>query len=543
VVVVFGSEEAFAPYRPRFNGKPIQLGGYFFANEDTNIVSFPDVDREQSLRTIFHEYVHLVLTNVSHGMPVWLSEGLAEYYSTFQVLEEGRRAIVGRAVIPHLQLLNQRRLMPIPELLAVNSTSPDYNEGTRQSLFYAQSWALVHMLVSDPKRRAALGAYAKLVAQGVPSPDAWGQAFGKENILPALSRYVGREVMSALSYRFDRDIPEVRSDLSKVSRGDAEATLADLLQHVAPAPETSARFEAAVAIQPASARARALYGLHALGLDDVAKARGLLMEAARDRSDWLVQYHVATGLTRIVADERDPEASVIAAARDALGHVLAARPELPHALALSARLDTSGRRGDFPRALATVRRARTLSPGREDYQQLEAYILLRLGEFTQARQLIVTLQSPVHSPNVRESARDLVRQIDSAERAAADYLARLEGRTPPPRGSQTERTASGAPAMAKALFRSIEAGEQRTEGRLERIDCSSSGISLHIISDDKTVQRFDATSLDRIDFITYREDLVGAITCGRRTPAERVYLTWRQLDKTRQIVAVEFLPD
>src|SRR3954470_12439596 len=33
VVVVFGSQKSFEPYRPRHNGKPVTVGGYFFASE------------------------------------------------------------------------------------------------------------------------------------------------------------------------------------------------------------------------------------------------------------------------------------------------------------------------------------------------------------------------------------------------------------------------------------------------------------------------------------------------------------------------------
>ena len=68
VVVVFGSARSFESYRPRFNGKPIRLGGYFFSSDDINIVALADADRAESLRTIFHEYVHLVIDNVSEGM-------------------------------------------------------------------------------------------------------------------------------------------------------------------------------------------------------------------------------------------------------------------------------------------------------------------------------------------------------------------------------------------------------------------------------------------------------------------------------------------
>ena len=116
-----------------------------------NIVALADGDREHSLRTIFHEYVHVVIDNLSQAMPVWLNEGLAEYYSTFQVDEGGRRAVVGRLIPSHLQLLNERRHLSIAELLAVETSSASYNEGERQTLFYAQSWALVHMLVSGAR--------------------------------------------------------------------------------------------------------------------------------------------------------------------------------------------------------------------------------------------------------------------------------------------------------------------------------------------------------------------------------------------------------
>jgi hypothetical protein len=129
VVVLFNSDRAFEPYRPKYNGKPITLGGYFLSSDDMNIVALVDGDRDEALRRIFHEYVHLAIANVLHGLPLWLNEGLAEFYSTFKVQDNGRRALVGGLIPAHLQLLNQRRLLSLDELLAVEEDSPDYNEG------------------------------------------------------------------------------------------------------------------------------------------------------------------------------------------------------------------------------------------------------------------------------------------------------------------------------------------------------------------------------------------------------------------------------
>ena len=52
--------------------------------------------------------------------------------------------------------------------------------------------------------------------------------------------------------------------------------------------------------------------------------------------------------------------------------------------------------------------------------------------------------------------------------------------------------------------------------------------------------------MNRVLFISHRSDLRGAIPCTSRTPPDRVYLTWRQVDPApnrRTAIAVEFLPD
>ena len=540
VVVVFESRRSFEPYIPRYNGKPIKLGGYFFANNDMNIVALADGDRDSSLRTIFHEYVHVVTDNVSRGMPIWLNEGLAEYYSTFQVDESGRRALVGRLIPSHLQLLNDRRHMSIAELLAVEASSASYNEGERQTLFYAQSWALVHMLVSGaPNRASLLAKYSRLVADGTPSLDAWQEVFMNQNISRELERYVSQEVMKGVAFRFDQSIPLVKSYSSRVSAGDAEGLLADLLTRVATADEAAARFDKAIAVQPPSALARALYGLLLVGGDQPARALPLLLEASKDASDWLVQYHVATGVTRIVTTTDNPDARAIAIAREALAIVQSARPGLANALALSARLDTA-EDGSTTRAFENIRRARTVSPGREDYIVLEAFILMRRGEFAAARQLLTPLTGPASSPAVRSNAQAILDQVALLEQNAADYVARLEGQrstTPPAGGNSQERR--------RTVYRTVEPGEERVEGLLERINCTAAGIDLEINVAGIT-EHFVAPSMNSVLFISHRSDLRGAIPCASRTPPDRVYLTWRQIEPApspRTAIAVEFLPD
>lgn len=50
---------------------------------------------EDTMRIVFHEYSHLITSNVAGSVPVWLNEGLAEFYSTFQLVGD-REAMIDR---------------------------------------------------------------------------------------------------------------------------------------------------------------------------------------------------------------------------------------------------------------------------------------------------------------------------------------------------------------------------------------------------------------------------------------------------------------
>jgi hypothetical protein len=98
----------------------------------------------------------------------------------------------------------------------------------------------------------------------------------------------------------------------------------------------------------------------------------------------------------------------------------------------------------------------------------------------------------------------------------------------------------------RPVYRPIEPGEQRTEGLLERIACLPQGAVLEVRVGDAVVKFFVAR-LDQVDFISYRPSLTGAVHCGTRTPADHVYVTWREppaatADVKGRAVAVEFLP-
>src|SRR5688572_10715603 len=68
VVVIFKDQRSFAPHRPLFNGKPVELSGYFSGGSSLNMIMLPATSKDAALRTIFHEYSHLVIANVARRL-------------------------------------------------------------------------------------------------------------------------------------------------------------------------------------------------------------------------------------------------------------------------------------------------------------------------------------------------------------------------------------------------------------------------------------------------------------------------------------------
>jgi len=106
------------------------------------------------LRALLHEYVHFAIGNPAE--PLWLNEGLAEYYSHSGI--ENGRFVVGLPDRGALERLKQSRLIPVADLKA----TPIGNE-----LFYPESWALVHLLMTNrPALDSELAAHIAHGAEG-----------------------------------------------------------------------------------------------------------------------------------------------------------------------------------------------------------------------------------------------------------------------------------------------------------------------------------------------------------------------------------------
>jgi tetratricopeptide (TPR) repeat protein len=185
VVLAFPDHDSMKPFLPLYNGQPGNIAGFFTRGSDENLIvlSLPNAD-SPDMDIIFHEYAHLLFRRNDQIWPLWLKEGMAEVYSTFTT--SGRYCEIARPIDRHLQTLANEPLMPLDELFAVTHDSPQYNEATRQGVFYAESWLLTHYLIAgdNPVLQSRFSQFTPLLKQGEMPEQAFTNALGVS--LPAM---------------------------------------------------------------------------------------------------------------------------------------------------------------------------------------------------------------------------------------------------------------------------------------------------------------------------------------------------------------------
>src|SRR6266567_1360418 len=213
IVLAFPDIEAMRPFRPVREGKPAHLTAFFHRGGEENLIVLPLTD-SVSLQAILHEYAHLLLRHNDPFWPLWLKEGMAEIYGTFEPIG-GNRARIGKPIGRHLRLLSEEHLMPLADLFRVTHDSAEYNEEQHQGIFYSESWLLTHylMLGGGPARKAQFGQLTPLLRQGQRPAQAFTNAFRAplETIEKELRRYLQREKLDSLELMLNTDISAPRA--------------------------------------------------------------------------------------------------------------------------------------------------------------------------------------------------------------------------------------------------------------------------------------------------------------------------------------------
>jgi tetratricopeptide (TPR) repeat protein len=301
-VLAFKDDSSFAPFRPRANGAPLNVSGYFQRDEDESFaaLSLHAAGDEQPYRAIFHEYTHALTARAGAAWPLWLYEGLAEFCSTFE--SRGRQIVLGRPVTRHVHALEQRTIPPLRAVVAVGRSSPQSAE-SRDPMFYAESWALVHYLIaSDAGRRARpLRALVDRLAGGMEPQTALEQAVGSDlaHLERDLRAYIAQARYSPVVSSSTRTETQTTLTVRRVADPEADVWLGSRLMRIGQPLEAQAYLGRAQSADPRTPRLDESLGFLALTTDKYEEALSHFVRAiAQDSANPLAHYYYAETLRR-----------------------------------------------------------------------------------------------------------------------------------------------------------------------------------------------------------------------------------------------------
>ncbi len=132
--------------------------GHFLAHPEGNFILLRVSDRlEVGMGVVVHEYVHQILGQNLPRIPLWLNEGLAEYYGGLASAHGGGATAAPdgwRGPVPrHLGWWRRAKPVGLDRVLSYTGDDGHRRPGSRDpedaAHFYAVSWGLVHFLLHD----------------------------------------------------------------------------------------------------------------------------------------------------------------------------------------------------------------------------------------------------------------------------------------------------------------------------------------------------------------------------------------------------------
>jgi len=305
-VVIFKSDDAFRPFKPRYQGKiRDNVGGYFIPGTHMNyIVLAADKETVNPYEVIFHEYEHFVLHNNLLQMPLWLDEGLAEFYSSFETIDDDQGFTLGMPLARHIYYLRSHPLLPFKTLLAVDHKSPYYNESSKAGAFYAESWALVHYLMigNEESRRPQLLKFIDLVNSGIAPEESFQKAFQTNfgAIEQELRAYVGRFTFPVLKgTRHSQLALDKAMQTAILTEAEVQYYEGNLLLNLRQIPEAKVLLEKSVALDGRNSPGLVSLGILRLFDRQSAEAGKLFQRAIEaDPGNYLAHFYYAETLAR-----------------------------------------------------------------------------------------------------------------------------------------------------------------------------------------------------------------------------------------------------
>jgi tetratricopeptide (TPR) repeat protein len=210
----------------------LELNGLFVRTTEMNSVLMRlDAEGSNPYAVVYHEYTHLMLSKAPN-IPLWLDEGMAQFYENTVLYQKS--AALGGANSRNVMLLLRSPQLPLPTLFAVDEASPYYRDKEKGSMFYAESWALVHYLLfrDYQYKTSKLNEYVNLLAQNVDAVAAAIQVFGDlKKLQAALEHYIMQGSFNYFRTTAFAKVDDSSFEVEGLTAVEADAIKADVLAY------------------------------------------------------------------------------------------------------------------------------------------------------------------------------------------------------------------------------------------------------------------------------------------------------------------------
>lgn len=409
--------------------------GYFVGGMNMYFAVVELGDGTEDYETFYHEYYHSLTVPYFPNLPLWVAEGLAEFYGHTQI--DGKSVGMGQADSNLVAELQREPLIPLNILFKIDRSSPYYNENQKTSIFYAESWALTHYLMLGDRsaHRPAFVAYLNALDQGKSQEDAAAESFGDLKKLQSnLSNYLRSAAFYYMRMPFTAQISDTDLKAQPISDAEAEAY--------------EGGFDA-IRRRPSDAKRLLDEALAA----DPKLPQGYEFTAI---SDYISGDHDAALAAVSKAVDLDPDNSLTRYLRAELTTMangfMAAPAQVEEDLRQSIHLDPnfappygllavymSAHDENLPEALSFAQKAVSFEPANATYQLALAQVLARMRKFDDARMAALRAQAWARHPQEKNEASQFLGYL----REASQYQS---GVVEPANGL------AGGPANAVAAF-------------------------------------------------------------------------------------------
>ncbi|MFZ3215374.1 MAG: DUF1570 domain-containing protein [Candidatus Acidiferrales bacterium] len=417
--------------------------------------------------TIYHEYYHSLTLPYFPNLPLWLTEGLAEFYGNTQISDS--EVGMGRADPDLIAELRQGAFIPLQVLFQVDHSSPYYNEENQTSIFYAESWALTHYLMLGDKgsHRAMLNAYLGALSQGENSEQAAAKGFGDlKHLQDALLSYIERNGFYYAKAPPPPEIPTGDLQVRELSDAEVDAYKGGFAAVRGRTQDAKILLEEAVKLDPKSALAYQYLGFaeyqdheRAEALADFTRAIELNPKNALTR--YLRAYLTSQQAGKIGSDQQ-MEAD--------LREAIADSPDFaPPYGVLAVYLSVQG--DNLPEALTMAQKAVAFEPGNSTYQLDLAQVLARMLRYDEARLAALRARANAIAPGQRQRAEQFLALMQQEKNWSPGHSAAPDAATkeqPPAAGS----SGGAAPSATDATHTSADAANvHEATGTITKVSC------------------------------------------------------------------------